>query len=144
VSGARLAETQTFGTTTGDLLRLADWLTARRLHARRLHARRPGEHGEFGKPVFNVLEGTCEVWRLNVHHITAVPGRKTDVKDAQWIAELLAHGVVRPSCIPPRPQRALRDLTRARTTVVRARHPGPPGAQGARGRQLEAGLSGHS
>jgi transposase len=71
--------------------------------------------------VFNLLEATVEVWLLNAQHIKAVPGRKTDVKDAQWIAELLAHGLVRPSFIPPRAQRELRDLTRYRTTFVRER-----------------------
>ncbi len=114
--GARLAETQTFGTTTGELLRLADWLTAGGCTHVGLEST-----GEYWKPVFNLLEGTCEVWWLNAAHIKAVPGRKTDVKDAQWIAELLAHGLVRPSFIPPRPQRELRDLTRYRTTFVRER-----------------------
>src|SRR5260221_11576636 len=77
--------------------------------------------GEYWKPVFNILEGTCQVWLLNAQHIKAVPGRKTDVKDAQWIAELLAHGLVRPSFIPPRQQRELRDLTRYRVSFVRER-----------------------
>jgi transposase len=114
--GARLPETQTFGTTTGELLRLADWLTDGGCTHVGLEST-----GEYWKPVFNLREGTCEVWLLNAQHIKAVPGRKTDVKDAQWIAELLAHGLVRPSFIPPRPQRELRDLTRYRTTFVRAR-----------------------
>ena len=114
--GARLAQTQTFGTTTGELLRLSDWLAEGGCTHVGLEST-----GEFWKPVFNLLEGTCEVWLLNAQHIKAVPGRKTDVKDAQWIAELLAHGLVRPSFIPPRPQRELRDLTRYRTTFVRAR-----------------------
>jgi transposase len=68
-----------------------------------------------------MLEGSFEVWLLNAQHIKAVPGRKTDVKDAQWMAELLSHGLVRPSFIPPRPQRDLRDLTRHRTNFVRER-----------------------
>ena len=114
--GARLAETQTFGTTTGELLRLSDW----RAEGGCTHVGLEST-GEFWKPVFNLLEGTCAVWLLNAAHIKAVPGRKTDVKDAQWIAEVLAHGLVRPSFIPPRPQRELRDLTRSRTTFVRAR-----------------------
>ena len=104
---------------------------------RRLAERRRCTHvgvestGEDWKPVFNLLEGSFEVWLLNAAHIKAahskaahskaVPGRKTDVKDAQWIAELLAHGLVRPSFIPPRAQRELRDLTRSRTTFVRER-----------------------
>src|SRR5262245_11026546 len=114
--GARLAETQTFGTTTGELLRLADWLTVGGCTHIGLEST-----GEFWKPVFNLLEGSLEVGLLNAAHIKAVPGRKTDVKDAQWIAELLAHGLVRPSFIPPRAQRELRDLTRYRTTFVRER-----------------------
>src|SRR5258707_6745738 len=116
VQGTRVAETQTFGTTTSELLRLSDWLTEGGCTPVGLEST-----GEFWKPVFNLLEGTCEVWLLNAQHIKAVRGRKTDVKDAQWIAELLAHGLVRPSFIPPRPQRELRDLTRYRTTFVRAR-----------------------
>jgi transposase len=71
--------------------------------------------------VHNILEGSFEVWLLKAQHSQAVPGRKPDVKDAQWIAELLSHGLVRPSCIPPRPQRDLRDLTRHRTNLVRER-----------------------
>lgn len=114
--GARRAETQTFGTTTGDLLRLADWLADGGCTHVGLEST-----GEFWKPVFNLLEGTFEVWLLNAAHIKAVPGRKTDVKDAQWIAELLAHGLVRPSFIPPRAQRELRDLTRYRISFVRER-----------------------
>jgi transposase len=114
--GARLAETQTFGTSTGELLRLSDWLAEGGCTHVGLEST-----GEFWKPVFNLLEGTCEVWLLNAAHIKAVPGRKTDGKDAQWIAELLAHGLVRPSFIPPRAQRELRDLTRYRTTFVRER-----------------------
>ena len=114
--GMRVAETQTFGTTTGELLRLSDWLAEGGCTHVGLEST-----GEFWKPVFNLLEGTFEVWLLNAAHIKAVPGRKTDVKDAQWIAELLTHGLVRPSFIPPRPQRELRDLTRYRTTFVRER-----------------------
>lgn len=117
--GRRAAETQTFGTTTSELLRLSDWLA----EGGCTHVGREST-GEFWKPVFNLLEGAFEVWLLNAQHIKAVPGRKTDVRDAQWIAELLAHGLwrlVRPSFIPPQAQRELRDLTRYRTSVVRER-----------------------
>lgn len=114
--GARVAETQTFGTTTSELLRLSDWLTEGGCTHVGLEST-----GEFWKPVFNLLEGAFEVWLLNAQHIKAVPGRKTDVKDAQWIAELLTHGLVRPSFIPPQAQRELRDLTRYRTSFVRER-----------------------
>jgi len=75
----------------------------------------------YWRPVHNLLEGNFAVWLLNAQHIKAVPGRKTDVQDAQWIAELLRHGLVRPSFIPPRQQRDLRELTRYRTTFVRER-----------------------
>jgi transposase len=71
--------------------------------------------------VFNILEGNFEVWLLNAQHVKNLPGRKTDVKDAQWIAELLRHGLVRPSFIPPQHQRDLRELTRERTCFVRQR-----------------------
>jgi transposase len=71
--------------------------------------------------VFNLLEASFDVWLLNAQHIQAVPGRKTDVRDAEWIAELLRHGLVRPSFIPPRSQRELRELTRHRTNFVRER-----------------------
>ena len=114
--GMRLAETQTFGTTTSDLLRLADWLAAGDCTPVGL-----GSTGAFWKPVFNLLEGAFAVWLLNAQQRKAVPGRKTDGNDAQWIAALLAHGLVRPSVIPPQAQRELRDLTRYRTTCVRER-----------------------
>jgi len=110
------APTQTFGTTTGELLRLSDWLAEVGCTHVGLEST-----GEYWKPVYNLLEGAFTVWLLNAQHIKAVPGRKTDVKDAQWIAELLRHGLVRPSFIPPQPQRELRDLIRYRTTFVRER-----------------------
>jgi transposase len=115
-AGQRLAQTRTFGTTTGDVLRMSDWLAEGGCTHVGIEST-----GEFWKPVFNVLEGVFEVWLLNAQHIQAVPGRKTDVKDAQWIAELLAHGLVRPSFIPPREQRDLRELTRYRVSFVRER-----------------------
>jgi transposase len=114
--GQSVAQTQTFGTTTADLLRLSDWLAEGGCTHVGLEST-----GEYWKPVYNLLEGTFTVWLLNAQHIKAVPGRKTDVKDAQWIADLLRHGLVRPSFIPPQPQRELRDLTRYRTTFVRER-----------------------
>jgi transposase len=86
--GTRVAETKTFGATTGELLRLADWLAEGGCTHVGLEST-----GEFWKAVFNLLEGAFTVWLLNAAHIKALPGRKTDVKDAQWIAELLAHGL---------------------------------------------------
>ncbi len=71
--------------------------------------------------MFNILEGTLEVILVNAQHLKAVPGRKTDVKDAEWIAELLQHGLLRASFIPPVAQRELRDLTRYRSTFIRER-----------------------
>jgi transposase len=109
-------ETRTFGTTTGELLRLSDWLAEAGVTHVGIEST-----GEFWRPVHNVLEGCFEVWLLNPQHIKAVPGRKTDVADAEWIAQLMRHGLVRPSFIPPRAQRDLRDLTRHRTNFVRER-----------------------
>jgi transposase len=77
--------------------------------------------GSYWKPVFYLLEHDMECWLLNARHMKAVPGRKTDVKDAEWIAKLVEHGLVRPSFVPPKPIRELRDLTRYRTDVVRER-----------------------
>jgi len=115
-TGQRRAQTRTFGTTTGDILQVCDWLTEGECTHVGLEST-----GDYWKPIFNVLEGLFEVWLLNAQHIKAVPGRKTDVKDAQWIAELLAQGLVRPSFIPLREQRDLRDLTRYRVSFVRER-----------------------
>src|SRR5438270_9512526 len=76
----------------------------------------------FWKPLYNLLEGVmAEVLVVNAAHIKQVPGRKTDVKDAEWIADLLRHGLLRASFIPDRPQRELRELTRYRTSLVRER-----------------------
>lgn len=111
-----VAEIRTYATTTADLLRLSDWLSASGCTHVGIEST-----GEFWKPIHNLLEGSFAVWLLNAQHIKAVPGRKTDVKDAQWIAELLRHGLVRPSFIPPPHQRDLRELTRHRTNFVQAR-----------------------
>src|SRR5260370_25492741 len=72
--------------------------------------------GVFWKPIWNVLEGEMELLLVNAAHIKAVPGRKTDIKDAEWIAHLLQHGLLRASFVPPRPQRELRELARYRST----------------------------
>jgi transposase len=75
--------------------------------------------GVYWKPLlFNLLEDTFEVLVVNAHHIKAVPGRKTDLRDAQWITDLLRHGLVRGSYIPDRPQRELRELVRYRRSLV--------------------------
>jgi transposase len=107
---------RTFGTTTAALLTLGDWLLSLEVTHVAMEST-----GEFWKPLYNLLEGSFTVWVVNAAHIKHVPGRKTDVKDAEWIAELLAHGLMRPSFVPPPPQRALRDLTRQRTHLIHAR-----------------------
>ena len=73
--------------------------------------------GVFWKPIYNLFEGQFELLVVNAQHIKAVPGRKTDVRDAEWIADLLRHGLLRPSFIPARPQRELRELTRYRMVL---------------------------
>src|SRR6266508_4574517 len=83
--------------------------------------------GSYWKPVFNLLEGQFTVWVVNAAHIKAMPGHKTDVHDAEWIADLLQHGLLKPSFIPDRFQRELRDLTRSRTELV---NPGETGRRG--------------
>ncbi len=110
--GRRGRELRTFATMTDDLLALADWLRA----AGCTHVAMEST-GIYWKPVYNILEGHFEVMVVNAAHIKAVPGRKTDCNDAEWIADLLQHGLVRPSFIPDRPQRELRDLTRTRTPL---------------------------
>ena len=106
-------EVKSFGAMTGDLFELSDWL---------------GEHGVtdvamestgvLWKPVFNILESRFKILLCNAKKIKHVPGRKTDVKDSEWIAQLLQHGLLTGSFIPPRPQRELRDLTRHRAQLT--------------------------
>src|SRR5918997_5301442 len=109
-------ETRTFGTMTQDLLALADWLSELGITHVALEST-----GEYWKPIYNILEGAFTIIVANAHHIKNVPGRKTDVQDAAWIADLLRHGLLRGSFIPPLPQRDLRDLTRQRTNLVQER-----------------------
>ena len=73
------------------------------------------------RPYYSLLEDEFETWLLNAQHLRNVPGRKTDVKDAAWICQLLEHGLVRPSFVPPKPIRELRDLTRYRKTLIKER-----------------------
>ncbi len=114
--GKPVKETRTFGTMTQDLLALADWLTSKGVTHVAMEST-----GEFWKPVYNLLEATFTVLVVNAQHIKTVPGRKTDVKDAEWIADLLRHGLLKGSFIPPLPQRDLRDLTRQCTNLVQER-----------------------
>jgi len=114
--GQALRETRTFSTMTCDLLKLSDWLQ----EGHCTHVAMEST-GEYWKPVYNLLEAHFELLLVNAKHVKAVPGRKTDVNDAQWLAGLLQHGLLRASFVPPAPQRALRALTRARSSFVRER-----------------------
>ena len=109
-------QVRSFGTTTADLRCLQTWL----MQAQCTHVAMEST-GVYWQPVFNVLEGTCVVVLANAQHIKAVPGRKTDVKDCEWLADLLAHGLIRASFIPPAAIRELRDLTRQRKSLIRDR-----------------------
>jgi len=108
-----LKEMRTFRTMTADLLALADWLQEKGCTHVAMEST-----GVYWRPVSNLLEGQFELLVVNAQHIKAVPGRKTDGKDAAWIAELLRHGLLRGSFIPSKPQRQLRELTRYRSTLV--------------------------
>lgn len=114
--GKKERETHTFGTTTPALLELSDWLAEWKLEDVAIEST-----GEYWKPIYNILEGHFNVMLVNAHHVKQVPGRKTDVRDAEWLAELQMYGLLRASYVPSAPQRALRDLTRYRTKLVQER-----------------------
>ena len=116
VSAPMHREVRTFGTTTSALIDLADWLASHAVTHVAMEAT-----GVYWKPVHTILEGVCEVLLVNAQHVKQVPGRKTDVKDCEWLADLLRHGLVKASFIPPAPIRDLRELTRYRSTLVRDR-----------------------
>jgi transposase len=107
---------QTFGTMTEDLLALADWLAEKGCTHVAMEST-----GVYWKPIWNLLEDAFSLLLVNPRDSKAVPGRKTDVTDAEWIADLLRHGLLRSSYVPDRPQRELRELTRYRTSLVRER-----------------------
>jgi len=109
-------EQRSFGTTTEDLLALLDWLR----EAGCTHVAMEAT-GSYWKPIHNLLDGQVEILVVNAAHIKQVPGRKTDVRDAAWLAGLLRHGLLQPSFIPDRPQRELRDLTRYRMSLINER-----------------------
>lgn len=110
-------EIRTFGTMTDDLLRMADWLKEKGCAHVAMEST-----GVFWKPVYNLLEmAGVETLVVNAQHIKAVPGRKTDVKDAEWIAELLRHGLLKGSYIPGREQRELRELVTYRRSLIEER-----------------------
>jgi len=105
---------RTFGTMTADLLALSDWLNSLDVTHVGLEST-----GVYWRPVFNVLEDDARTLLVvNPQHMRAVPGKKTDVRDSEWIADLLRHGLLRASFIPPAPIRAIRELTRYRKTLV--------------------------
>jgi transposase len=114
--GKVFEEVRTFSTMTSDLLALADWLAEHGVTHVAMEST-----GVYWKPVFNILEGGVHVILVNAEHIKQVPGRKTDVKDCQWIAQLLQHGLLKASFVPPQPIRELRDLTRQRTQLLQER-----------------------
>jgi transposase len=109
-------EVRTFQTTTPDLLALREWLIEEQVRLVGMEST-----GVFWKPIYYLLEEVVECWLLNAQHLKKVPGRKTDVSDSEWIAELVAHGLVRPSFVPPPPIRRLRDLTRYRSVLTQER-----------------------
>ncbi|HEX2298104.1 MAG TPA: IS110 family transposase, partial [Pseudonocardiaceae bacterium] len=111
--GGRAQQVVTFGTTTRELLGLRDWLTAQRVSVVGMEST-----GVYWKPVYYLLEDAVECWLFNARHLHNVPGRKSDVQDSSWIAQLVEHGLVRPSFVPPKPIRELRDLTRYRRAQI--------------------------
>jgi transposase len=101
---------------TADILQLGDWLAERGISQVVMEST-----GNYWRPIWNLLEGQCTLVLANARAIKQVPGRKTDVKDAEWLADLLRHGLVRGSFVPDRPQRELRELIRYRTSLIHER-----------------------
>jgi transposase len=114
--GTRRSEVRTFGTTTRSLLELRQWLVDEQITLVGMEST-----GEYWRPVYYLLEEAVECWLINPQHIKVVPGRKSDVSDSASIAQLVEHGLVRPSFVPPPPIRRLRDLTRFRASLVHDR-----------------------
>jgi transposase len=114
--GRRRVVTETFGTMTPDLIALREWLQAYGVTQVALEST-----GVYWKPVYYVLEGAFELLLINMRALKHVPGRKTDVKDSEWLAQLLEYGLLRGSLVPPPPIRELRDLTRYRVQQTRER-----------------------
>jgi transposase len=106
-------ETRTFGTMTRDILAMADWLVTESVTHVAMEST-----GVYWKPIYNLLEGRFTLLVVNAKHVKHVPGRKTDVQDCQWLAQLLQCGLLKSSFIPDRPQREMRDLTRHRAQLV--------------------------
>jgi transposase len=114
--GMPTSEVRTFGTTTKELMALLEWLSQQGITHVAMEAT-----GVYWRPIWHVLDGSFELVLANAMHIKNVPGRKTDVNDATWIADLLAHGLIRASFVPPTPVQELRALTRTRKQLVRER-----------------------
>jgi transposase len=112
-SGRLQEQTRHWGTMTRDILMLAVWMAAQGVTHVAMEST-----GVYWKPIYNILEGRFTVLLVNARHLKQVPGRKSDIRDCQWIAQLLQHGLLKGSFVPPRPQRELRDLTRHRTQLV--------------------------
>jgi transposase len=111
--GGTMEEVRTFGTMTRDLLEMSDWLASEGVTHVAMEST-----GVLWKPVWNILEGSFKLLLVNPRELKQVPGRKSDVRDCQWIAHLLQCGLLRSSFVPPRSQRELRDLTRQRTQLL--------------------------
>jgi transposase len=116
VDGAPVKTVRAFGTMTADILAMADWLAA----AGCTHIAMEST-GVYWKPIWNLLEGQIELLLVNARHVKAVPGRTTDVRDCEWLADLLRHGLLTGSFVPDRPQRELRERTRYRASLVHER-----------------------
>jgi transposase len=114
--GRPTKEVDSFGATTDEILRLGDWLA----EVGCTHVAMEST-GVYWKPIWNLLEGSFELLLVNAQHVKTVPGRKTDVQDSEWLADLLRHGLLRASFVPDREQRELRELTRYRASLVRER-----------------------
>jgi len=115
--GVESKEVRKFGTMTEDLLEMLDWLEKMGCTHVAMEST-----GVYWKPIYNILEGHIDqVLVVNAQHLKAVPGRKTDVRDSEWIAELLQHGLLKASFVPPAPVREVRDLTRYRSSLIRER-----------------------
>jgi transposase len=116
-NGQRHKELRQFGTMTSEILELKDWLKASGCRQVAMEST-----GVYWKPIFHLLEGEFEIVLVNAQHMKAVPGRKTDLKDAEWIADLLQHGLLKASFIPSSEQQAVRDLTRSRMSLTQERN----------------------
>jgi transposase len=114
--GKARRQVRTFGTMTEQILELADWLADEGVTHVAMEST-----GVYWKPIWNLVEGQFQILLVNAQHIKQVPGRKTDVKDCEWIAQLLQHGLLRGSYVPPAPQRELRELTRQRRQLIQTK-----------------------